>query len=183
MILYEPFHAKFDERYPYEASTLKLLKISSPSFIRSAVSWSQEETQHKEDSQSCGLRAIPYIGGYSTVFVPGEFPCFLIKTAASSPKMLRIRERGIVGASGFHTKSCEKGWVYFNDEVCLDQIQIAYRVQADALLLSGGCTIISISSECRISRTWLASKETQFRRRSASTKLSCADGNLCSRSN
>lgn len=179
IILYEPFHAEFNETKPWESSTLQFLKIFSPSFTRSAVSWSQEQKGHEEDNQSCALRALPGIGGYFTVFIPGESPCFLLKSAASSPKLLRVRERTIVGASGFHTKNCEKGWVYFDDEVRLDQTSLAYAMQTDTLF-SGCCTISSVSSKCCIGGTGLASKEDQPRRRSASIELSCSYGKLCS---
>ncbi|KAI9785827.1 MAG: mRNA cleavage and polyadenylation factor subunit [Peltula sp. TS41687] len=129
VILYEPFHAEFNETAPWDSSTLQLLKICSPSFTRSAVSWSPEETVHKADNQSCHLHAIPDLGGCSTVFIPGEYPCFLLRSAASSPKLLRVREKGIVGASGFHTKNCEKGWLYFDDEGVVRSAQFPSKVK------------------------------------------------------
>ena len=77
------------------------------------------------------MRAISDIGGYSTVFLPGNSPCFIMKNAMTSPKVLGLKGKAVRGMSGFHTGGCEKGWVYIDIEVILALISILvykYRV-------------------------------------------------------
>lgn len=81
--------------------------------------WTQEQLETNTVNQSSRLRVISNINGYSTVFVPGKQPFFLLKSAASTPKLLKLRGDAIAGASGFHTKSCANGWIYFDFEVGL----------------------------------------------------------------
>ncbi len=63
------------------------------------------------------MRVISDLGGYSTIFIAGTQPRFLMKSAATSPKMVRLRGKTVKGMTGLHTKSCEKGWAYIDDKV------------------------------------------------------------------
>lgn len=58
------------------------------------------------------MRAITNLGGYSTVFVPGSSPSFILKSAKSSPKVLALQGSGVRGMSSFHTEGCERGFIY-----------------------------------------------------------------------
>jgi len=58
------------------------------------------------------LRACSNIGGYSTVFLPGSSPSFVIKTSKSTPKVIGLCGVGVRGLSSFHTEGCDHGFIY-----------------------------------------------------------------------
>lgn len=58
------------------------------------------------------MRAISNLGGYSTVFLPGNSPSFVIKSAKSTPKVLSLQGIGVRGMSSFHTAGCDRGFIY-----------------------------------------------------------------------
>jgi len=63
------------------------------------------------------MRALANIGGYSTVFLPGASPSFILKSGASIPKVLGLKGKAVKGMSGFNTGGCERGWVYVDADV------------------------------------------------------------------
>jgi len=58
------------------------------------------------------MRAIANLKGYSTVFLPGGSPCFVLKSSRSSPKVLNLKGHGVRGLSSFHTQGCDRGFIY-----------------------------------------------------------------------
>jgi cleavage and polyadenylation specificity factor subunit 1 len=66
------------------------------------------------EKQNCPMRAIRDLGGYSTVFLPGESPSFILKTSTSAPKMINLRGTGVRGMSSFHTAGCDRGFIYID---------------------------------------------------------------------
>ena len=58
------------------------------------------------------MRAIPNLGGYSTVFLPGGSPSFAIKSAKSTARVVRLQGAGVRGMSSFHTEGCDRGFIY-----------------------------------------------------------------------
>jgi cleavage and polyadenylation specificity factor subunit 1 len=62
------------------------------------------------------MRACANIGGYSTVFLPGASPSFLLKSSKSTPKVMGLQGRGVRGLSPFHTEGCERGFIYADTE-------------------------------------------------------------------
>jgi cleavage and polyadenylation specificity factor subunit 1 len=58
------------------------------------------------------MRAISNLGGYSTVFLPGGSPSFIIKSAKSTPKVISLQGAGVRGMSSFHTAGCDRGFIY-----------------------------------------------------------------------
>jgi len=58
------------------------------------------------------MRAIANLGGYSTVFLPGGSPSFVIKSAKSTPKVISLQGVGVRGMSSFHTAGCDRGFIY-----------------------------------------------------------------------
>ena len=63
------------------------------------------------------MRVLANVSGYSTVFLPGASPCFILKSAASVPKVLGLKGKAVKGMSGFNTGGCERGWVYVDIDV------------------------------------------------------------------
>ncbi len=58
------------------------------------------------------LRACDNIGGYSTVFLPGPSPSFIVKTAKSIPRVVGLQGAAVRALSPFHTGGCERGFIY-----------------------------------------------------------------------
>lgn len=62
------------------------------------------------------LRICHNIGGYSTVFLPGSSPSFLIKSSRSTPKVIGLQGLSVRGMSSFHTEGCDRGFIYADSE-------------------------------------------------------------------
>jgi cleavage and polyadenylation specificity factor subunit 1 len=62
------------------------------------------------------MRAISNLGGYSTVFLPGGSPSFIVKSAKSTPKVINLQGLGVRGMSSFHTAGCDRGFIYADAE-------------------------------------------------------------------
>ncbi len=62
------------------------------------------------------LRACENIGGYSTVFMPGASPSFVIKSAKSTPKVVGLQGTAVRALSPFHTGGSERGFIYADSE-------------------------------------------------------------------
>lgn len=62
------------------------------------------------------MRAIADLGGYSTVFLPGGSPSFVIKSSKSTPKVIGLQGAGVRGMSSFHTAGCHRGFIYADTE-------------------------------------------------------------------
>ncbi len=99
------------------SSALRFLKISNPHLAKSPVESAVETTTADQQGRSNPLRAVADIGGYSTVFLPGVSPSFIIKPATSLPRVLGLRGKAVKGMSGFHTDGCYRGFVYVGFEV------------------------------------------------------------------
>jgi len=74
---------------------------------------SAEETAEEEKvTRAEPMRAISDLGGYSTIFLPGGSPSFVIKSSKSTPKVLSLQGVGVRGMSSFHTAGCDRGFIY-----------------------------------------------------------------------
>lgn len=62
------------------------------------------------------LRAVENIAGYSTVFLPGASPSFIIKAAKSLPRIIGLQGTGVRALSSFHTEGCDRGFIYANSD-------------------------------------------------------------------
>lgn len=58
------------------------------------------------------MRAISSLGRFSSVFVPGESPSFILKSSKSIPRVIGLRGLGVRGLSPFHTAGCDHGFIY-----------------------------------------------------------------------
>lgn len=65
-----------------------------------------------EEPRKMPLRCLENVGGYSTVFLPGPSPSFIIKSAKSIPRVLGLQGTGVRTLSTFHTEGCERGFIY-----------------------------------------------------------------------
>lgn len=65
------------------------------------------------------MRAISDCNGYSTVFLPGESPVFIVKSASSPPRLLTLRGETVQSLMGLSTSNCRAGFAYLDQKVGL----------------------------------------------------------------
>ncbi|KAK2625576.1 hypothetical protein QTJ16_004888 [Diplocarpon rosae] len=94
------------------SSTLQFLKIYNPHLAQNPEVSALETTDGIPVDRVEPMRAIPNLGGYSTVFLPGGSPSFVMKNAKSTPKVLSLQGLGVRGMSSFHTEGCDRGFIY-----------------------------------------------------------------------
>lgn len=113
LIIYQPYQS------PIEGSkdtSLRFLKIPNPHLpiIAREDSADFEEKQHERRQP---LRSLHDVGGYSAVFMPGESPCFIIKSAFSPPGVIDMCDGSVKGLTQLHSPTCQKGFLYIDGEV------------------------------------------------------------------
>lgn len=98
------------------SSTLHFLKIHNPHLAQNPEVSAEETADAVQDTRDDPMRAIANLGGYSTVFLPGGSPSFIIKSAKSIPKVIKLQGVGVRGMSSFHTEGCDRGFIYADTE-------------------------------------------------------------------
>ena len=115
LTLYQPLRNLQGEQGEQGLSkTLSFQKLPNPVFAEDAPEPSQEESPHFQ--KFLPLRPYSNIAGYSTVFLPGHSPSFLIKSAKSTPRVIGLQGSGVQAMSSFHTEGCERGFIYADSE-------------------------------------------------------------------
>ncbi|KAK1529008.1 CPSF A subunit region [Colletotrichum costaricense] len=114
LTIYEPIRLTKQDESVGLAKTLHFRKVNNPSLAKSPVEVADDDAN--EQPRFVPLRACSDINGYSTVFLPGASPSFIIKSAKSSPKVVGLQGIGVRGMSSFHTEGCERGFIYADSE-------------------------------------------------------------------
>ncbi|KAF0320132.1 CPSF A subunit region [Colletotrichum asianum] len=112
--IYEPIRLESQDKSEGLAKTLHFQKITNPALAKSPVEVADDDAN--EQPRFVPLRPCANINGYSTVFLPGASPSFIIKSAKSAPKVLGLQGIGVRGMSSFHTEGCERGFIYADSE-------------------------------------------------------------------
>ena len=94
------------------------------------------------------MRAIANVGGYSTIFLPGGSPSFVIKSSTTRPRVMNLRGVGVRGISGFHTAGCDRGFIY----VDIDGVARVSQLPSDVNFTELGMTAqkVSIGEDVRV---------------------------------
>lgn len=87
------------------------------------------------------MRAIHQLNGYSTIFLPGDSPTFVIKSASSPPQLISLNEKSVQSLSGLNTSTCERGFAYID--------QIVSQMSARWVLSINQVRAISNLHNCR----------------------------------
>ncbi|KAJ0165536.1 Protein cft1 [Colletotrichum tanaceti] len=114
LTIYEPIRLESQDKTLGLAKTLHFQKITNPALAKSPVEVADDEAN--EQPRFVPLRPCANINGYSTVFLPGASPSFVVKSAKSSPKVVGLQGIGVRGMSSFHTEGCERGFIYADSE-------------------------------------------------------------------
>ncbi len=111
MIIYQPFQSPVAGT---RDTILHFLKIPNPSSLKTSLSVSYDDDG---ESKREPMRAIHDLNGYSTVFLPGDSPTFVIKSASSPPQLISLNEKSVQSLSGLNTPTCERGFTYIDQTV------------------------------------------------------------------
>ncbi|KAK4245916.1 CPSF A subunit region-domain-containing protein [Corynascus novoguineensis] len=113
LTLYQPFRYNTGAGLEFP-KTLFFQKLPNTAFAKSPEEADEDEATHQPRLLS--MRRCTNVGGYSTVFLPGASPSFIIKSAKSTPKVLPLQGTGVIAMSPFHTEGCEHGFIYADSQ-------------------------------------------------------------------
>lgn len=63
------------------------------------------------------MLAINDLSGYATVFLPGEAPTFIVKSASSPPQLISVREKYIRSTTRLRRRTSELGFAFIDHKV------------------------------------------------------------------
>ncbi|TQS38506.1 hypothetical protein Golomagni_00986 [Golovinomyces magnicellulatus] len=107
LTIYQPFRIKSLSSEELSV-TLRFIKLSNPHLAKN--------TDVPSETVAYPMRSIPNVGGYSIVFLPGASPSMVLKSSKSIPKVVSLQGVDVRGLSSFHTKSCDRGFIYADTE-------------------------------------------------------------------
>ncbi|KAL7808025.1 CPSF A subunit region domain-containing protein [Trichoderma gracile] len=114
LTIYEPIRLPADETAHTLSDTLFFKKSPNAVLANSAVEDPSDDTAQPQ--RYVPLRICANVGGYSTVFLPGPSPAFVIKSSKSVPRVVGLQGHGVRGMSTFHTEGCDRGFIYADSE-------------------------------------------------------------------
>ncbi|KYK58160.1 Cleavage factor two protein 1 [Drechmeria coniospora] len=110
LTIYEPVRYPSDGQEPALSNSLLFKKSANATLAQGPEDTSQDE--HAEPPRFVPLRSCTNVGGYSTVFLSGPSPSFVLKSSKSLPRVVRLQGQGVRGMSPFHTEGCDRGFIY-----------------------------------------------------------------------
>ncbi|KAJ3538308.1 hypothetical protein NM208_g5960 [Fusarium decemcellulare] len=113
LTIYEPLRYQPEGTEPTLSATLTFKKSSNTVLATTPVEISDDTVQQK---RFVPLRPCANINGYSTVFLSGPSPSFILKSSKSIPRVIGLQGLGVRGMSTFHTEGCDRGFIYADDE-------------------------------------------------------------------
>lgn len=145
------------------SSSLHFLKINNPHLSKIPGVSAEEMAENTSKLRDNPMRAISDLGGYSTVFLPGGSPSFVIKSSKSMPKVISLQGTGVRGLSSFHTAGCHRGFIYadtngiarvsqlppdtsFEVGITLQRVQLGQAVHAIAYHPPMECYVVATST-------------------------------------
>lgn len=146
------------------SSSLHFHKIHNPRLATSPDDPVYEAADEAHEAKNTPMRAISNLGSYSTVFLPGASPSFVIKSSKSIPRVIGLQGAGVRGMSSFHTAGCNRGFIYadvdgvarvsqfpsdtsFDLGVAAKRIKLDQAVHAVAYHPPMGCYVVATSTE------------------------------------
>ena len=106
-------------------TSLRFLKIPSSHI----PSWSADTT-YPEETRVQPLRAINDLDNYSVVFMPGNCPSFVVKSALSPPQVINLKTGPVRSLSRLNTSKCEKGFVYIDENVSFPSLNSKIGIES-----------------------------------------------------
>ncbi|KAH7313571.1 CPSF A subunit region-domain-containing protein [Stachybotrys elegans] len=110
LTLYEPLRHQPEQGDSSVSATLSFIKAANPTLAKAVTEAVQDDAS--QQPRFVPLRRCPNINGYSTVFLPGASPSFILKSAKSAPRVMGLQGLGVRAMSTFHTAGCDRGFIY-----------------------------------------------------------------------
>lgn len=112
LTLYQPVVASQEGKSL--AESLSFQKIHNETFAKEPQEAAQDDAAQQH--RFLPMRPCANIAGYSTVFLPGASPSFVIKSAKSVPRVIGLQGLGVQAFSSFQTEGCERGFIYADSD-------------------------------------------------------------------
>ncbi|KAF2682618.1 hypothetical protein K458DRAFT_369548 [Lentithecium fluviatile CBS 122367] len=109
LVIYKAFH------YPNKASepwtkNLRWVKLSQ----QHLPGYTDESIGADDSGRNSTLVALDNVCGYSTVFLRGTSPAFILKESSSAPSVIGLHGKAVKGLTRFHTSACQRGFAYID---------------------------------------------------------------------
>ncbi|KAF4975163.1 hypothetical protein FZEAL_8018, partial [Fusarium zealandicum] len=114
IIIYEPLRYRREGAEATLSATLTFKKTSNTTLATTPAEATQDDTV--QQPRFVPLRPCANVNGYSTVFLPGPSPSFVIKSSKSIPRVIGLQGLGVRSMTTFHTEGCDRGFIYADDE-------------------------------------------------------------------
>ncbi|KAK7397891.1 mRNA cleavage and polyadenylation factor subunit [Neonectria punicea] len=114
LTIYEPLRHQPEGTEPTLKATLSFKKSSNSVLATAPVEAAGDDAD--QQPRFVPLRACANVNGYSTVFLPGPSPSFVIKSSKSIPRVVGLQGLPVRGMSPFHTEGCDRGFIYADDQ-------------------------------------------------------------------
>ncbi|KAH0033375.1 protein CFT1, partial [Aureobasidium melanogenum] len=118
LIIYEPFH------HPSAPSTASSSFTTNLRFRKVPGLHMPKFNEDASLQKPAPLKFLPNMGGYSTVFMAGGSPSFVVKDASSLPRIVSLRGKGVRRLSGLNSRKCEAGFAWVDTAGTLREGQI-----------------------------------------------------------
>ncbi|CAF9940116.1 MAG: mRNA cleavage and polyadenylation factor subunit, partial [Alectoria fallacina] len=125
LIIYQPYQS------PIEGSkdtSLRFLKIPNP-HLPSIPNEDDADVEKEQQGRLQHLRSLHDVGGYSAVFMLGQSPCFIIKSASSPPQVIDMCGGSVKSLTELHSPTCHKGFLYIDGEGTTRTAQLPLQSQ------------------------------------------------------
>ena len=113
LVMYQPYQSPIEGN---KDTSLRFLKISNP-HLPSIPNEDPADVVEQEQERRQPLRSLHDVSGYSAVFMPGQSPCFIIKSASSPPSIIDMCDGPVKSLTQLHSPTCKKGFLYVGEEV------------------------------------------------------------------
>lgn len=97
-------------------ATLQFKKAANSAIAKSPVVEDADPDDDVPETRFVPLRQCTNVNGYSTVFLPGPSPSFILKSSKSIPRVISLQGLPVRGMSTFHTEGCDRGFIYADSE-------------------------------------------------------------------
>lgn len=111
--IYQPFQYPAATGALSFTSDLRWLKVNQPKFNQERRAFQPASLGEREKR----LRTFSNIGGYTTVFISGDSPSYILKESSSLPRVIGLRSASVKSIGTFHTATCDRGFVSLDERV------------------------------------------------------------------
>lgn len=147
LTLYEPVRYQEPNSSAPLSDTLFFKKATNSTIAKSAPAVKKEEDE-TEQRRFVPLQTCGNVGGYSTVFLSGDSPSFVLKSAKSIPRIVGLQGEGVRGMSTFHTEGCDRGFIYADKK----GIARVSQLHTDTNYAELGISVKKIPLDCDVNR-------------------------------